>query len=154
MSPSGWAPDEVLTRWQESGDDDSSEAQLGLATAPYQYPQLTVASDGSSDALVLHWFGGPSDAIKWQYRQGVWDGDNQRWGEWMDIPGSDSTTRSHRIKGLEGGQDYIFIVRAIETLEGLSLRVGGRWDPARDWHSCDDSRTGRGRRWGDGVAFP
>ena len=38
----------------------------------------------------------------------------------MDIPGSDSTTRSHRIKGLEGGQDYIFIVRAIETLEGLS----------------------------------
>lgn len=112
-------PGDVLALWQES-EDDSSQEQPATATSPRQYPRLAVASDGSPDALILHWSGGPPAALKWQYRQGLWEGDNQRWGEWTDIPGSDSSTTSYRVDGLEAGRKHLFIVRAVETLEGLS----------------------------------
>ncbi len=127
------ATDELLSLWSETAQQDSGETQPEFATAPYRHPQLTVATDGATDALILQWFGGPSGALKWQYRQGIWEGDNQRWGEWMDIPGSDASTRSYRVDGLESGQKYLFIVRAVETLEGLS----SGWEEG-------DTHSGRG----------
>ena len=58
-------------------------------------------------------------AIGWEYRRGVWEDDAVRWDDWTGIPGSDRSTRSYRLGGLQGGGKYRFIVRAIETLEGL-----------------------------------
>ena len=75
--------------------------------------------DGAPDALILEWVGGPSNALGWQYRHTIPEGDDRRWGDWMDISGSDSSTRSHRVEGLQSGHDYLFQVRAVETLEGL-----------------------------------
>ena len=113
------APDPVLAAWLDPDEGESPRVRGGTGHLPQQRPDLTVASDGATEALILEWAGGPPVAIGWEYRRGVWEGDNVRWGDWTVIPGSDSSTRSYRVDGLQRGGKYRFIVRAIETLEGL-----------------------------------
>ena len=120
MSESVWeAPDSVLAAWRDPDEGESPQVRGGTGHLPLQRPELTVASDGATEALILEWAGGPPAAIGWEYRRGVWEGDSVRWGDWTVIPGADGSTRSYRVDGLQRGGKYRFIVRAIETLEGL-----------------------------------
>ena len=120
ISESVWeAPDSVLAAWRDPDEGESPQVRGGTGHLPLQRPELTVASDAATEALILEWAGGPPAAIGWEYRRGVWEGDSVRWGDWTVIPGSDGSTRSYRVDGLQRGGKYRFIVRAIETLEGL-----------------------------------
>lgn len=117
---SAWrASDEVLSRWPESAEDGASGTTQTPATTSRLAPSLTVVSDGAPDALILEWVGGPADVVRWQYREGVGEGKNRRWSDWLDVPNSDSSTRSFRVEGLQRGQHYVYQVRAVEELDGL-----------------------------------
>ena len=116
ISESVWrARDSVLAAWLDPDGGESAQVRGDPGDLPRQRPELTVASDGAADALILEWVGGPAIAIGWEYRRGVWTDDAVRWDDWTAIPGSDRSTRSYRVGGLHGGGQYRFIVRAIET---------------------------------------
>jgi len=123
---SAWhASGEVLSRWPESAEDDASGTTSMPATTSRLAPSLTVVSDGAPDALILEWVGGPADAVRWQYREGVGEGMNRRWSDWLDVPNSDGSTRSFRVEGLQRGQRYVYRVRAVEELDGLPSALDG-----------------------------
>lgn len=75
-------------------------------------PCLIVVSDGTVDALILEWAGGPAGATGWQYRASCWDGSCPP-GEWTDVPHSGPSTRTYRLTGLRSGTGYVVELRAL-----------------------------------------
>ncbi len=76
-----------------------------------------------SGQVTLTWTD-PGDATitKWQYRQKA---GNAAWGtNWMDIPGSGSSTAEHTITGLTDGTEYSFRVRAVNDFGGAGAGLG------------------------------
>ena len=46
------------------------------------------------------------------------------WGEWTAIPGSGASTESHTVSGLDGGSEYSFQIRAVNSAgKGVSNQV-------------------------------
>ncbi len=83
---------------------------------PTAGPCLIVVSDGTPDALMLEWAGGPENTTKWQYRLAIWTPEshpNPPWGEWGDIPSSGPATRAYRLTGLTKASRYRVQIRGI-----------------------------------------
>ena len=87
---------------------------------------MIVVSDGSHDALLLEWTGGPENVTRWQYRERAWVNRRaQPWGIWQNVPGSSATTTSYRLTGLSAGSAYDVQVRAVTgTTPGAPSNVG------------------------------
>lgn len=96
-----------------------SSLPLGAAAALAEacaFNWLIVVSDGSRDALLLEWAGGPPNATGWQYRIRMWEdgpGAYTSWSPWQDVPGSDGATRRYRLTGLATGSAPEVEVRAV-----------------------------------------
>ncbi len=95
-------------------------------------PKLTALAGGGAGEILLTWTIASEDATRWQYRQRG-PGEGANWEAWTNVPGSDASTRSHRLSGLQPGQPYAFEVRpwtaggvgdASYTVEAVTLRVG------------------------------
>ncbi len=84
-------------------------------------PDLIVVSDGSHDALLLRWTGGPENTSRWQYRMRRWqNGQPLEWGGWTDVPDSTADTCSYRAAGLREDTAYGFQVRAVVAPPGVA----------------------------------
>ena len=83
---------------------------------------LIVVSDGSTDSLLLEWTGAPAHVTRWQYRRTTWNQEKSvqnPWGDWTYVPGSEASTRCHRLTGLSSSTGHRFEVRAVSgTSEG------------------------------------
>ena len=88
-------------------------------------PDLIVVSDGSHDALLLEWAGGPENATRWQYRLRRWGNDQPlEWEAWTDVPGSVAVTRGYRVTGLQEDTAYGFQVRGVVGPPGVAEAYG------------------------------
>jgi DNA-binding CsgD family transcriptional regulator len=82
-------------------------------------PDMIVVSDGSHDALLLQWTGGPENASEWQYRLRRWESaEPLDWEEWTDVPDSMGTTHCYLVTGLKEDTTYDFEVRGVVGLPG------------------------------------
>ncbi len=96
-------------------DDKPPPAPTGLTATP------------GAGSVALAWGYAPpappavDRTADFQYRRGT--GDPVSWGAWKTIPGSGPGTRSHTARGLAGGTDYAFQVRA-RSLPGSGFRLG------------------------------
>ncbi len=99
---------------------------------PNSVPKVTALAGGRAAEILLTWTIVSEDATRWQYRQRG-PGEGATWETWTSVPGSDASTRSHRLSGLQPGQPYAFEVRpwtadgagdASYTVEAVTLRVG------------------------------
>ncbi len=82
-------------------------------------------SDGSHDALLLEWAGGPENATRWQYRLRRWGNDQPlEWDAWTDVPGSVAVTRGYRVSGLQEDTAYGFQVRGVVGPPGVAEAYG------------------------------
>ena len=104
-----------------SGRDVGALFDRIIASARVQLdaePWLLVTAPGDRGVVDLRWFGAPEGVTRWEYRlrgpyplEGPWrDGPS---GEWTEIAGSDSDTRSHRVRELPDGTAWGFQVRAV-----------------------------------------
>ena len=91
---------------------------------------LTAIGAASATGQVeLRWSAPSGTLIGFQYRQSTDDGGS--WSpDWTDISGSDGTTTSHRVTGLDDGATYTFEVRAVggiadSLIYGLEAQVLG-----------------------------
>ena len=91
---------------------------------------LTATGAASATGQVeLRWSAPSGTLIGFQYRQSTDDGST--WSpDWTDISGSDGTTTSHRVTGLDDGATYTFEVRAVggivdSLIYGLEAQVLG-----------------------------
>ncbi len=86
---------------------------------------LTATPGAGSVALAWRYAPHPPPAVdrtaEFQYRRGT--GDPVSWGGWTTIPGSGPGTRSHTVRGLAGGAEYAFQVRA-RSRPGSGFRPG------------------------------
>ena len=111
-------------------------ATAGVASSPSDTvlpatalgPDMIVVSDGSHDALLLEWTGGPENVTRWQYRVRAWgNASPQAWSVWTTIPNSTATTTSYRLTGLRVNGNrgaYEMQVRAVVgTTAGLASNV-------------------------------
>ena len=104
-----------------AGDARASRAcsaEFALNVVAPEPPTLRVFVGGNEPGeFLLQWTAAGTEAIRWQYRY------NPRfertetglrrlasWGDWMDVPHSDSDTRNHRVTGFVG-DFHIFQVR-------------------------------------------
>ena len=107
---------------------------------------LTATAGAGSVALAWRYAPHPPPAVdrtaEFQYRRGT--GDPVSWGAWKTIPGSDADTRSHTVRGLTGGTDYAFQVRArsrpgsgfrpgLESATARATPLAGLADKVRGW---------------------
>ena len=93
--------------------DVPGEASLeATATTPPGSPTGFTATPGSdADEVVLSWDDpGKSNITGYEYKYRKEDGS---YGDWVDISGSDATTTSHTIDGLDAGTRYTFRVRGM-----------------------------------------
>ena len=122
---------------QETGRDmpESSRQEVGplfdqIADSVRYRPQLPVGPlfaliGADSGVIVLEWDHHRSGVNSWQYRQrerhAVGTGRSREWGEWGQwsewrvVPGSNGTTRAHRVSGLPGDVRYGFEVRPLPS---------------------------------------
>ncbi len=93
---------------------------------PHPAPTGLMATPGAG-SVALAWSYAPPAApavdrtADFQYRRGT--GDPVSWGAWTTIPGSGPGTRSHTARGLAGGAEYAFQVRA-RSRPGSGFRPG------------------------------
>ena len=77
--------------------------------APLKPAGLAAAAGNGS--VTLSWTDPDNPTItEWEYRQKAGSG---AWGEWTDIAGSDASTTSYEVSGLDNGTAYQFEVRAV-----------------------------------------
>ena len=95
-------------------------------------PPLIALAGGGAGEILLEWTIGTVGATRWQYRQRG-PGEDAAWEAWTDVPGSDASTTSHRLTGLQPEQPYQFEVRpwtaggagdAYDAVEAVALRAG------------------------------
>ena len=107
---------------------------------------LTATAGAGSVALAWRYAPPASPAVDrtadFQYRRGT--GDPVSWGAWTTIPNSGAGTRSHTVRGLAGGTDYAFQVRArsrpatgfrpgLESATARATPLAGLADKVRGW---------------------
>ena len=89
---------------------DELLASVREAPLPSGPPRLSAVTGGGGGEIVLEWTAAAVGATSWQYRQrgpkirgpeadGTWPA----WGAWTDVPGSGTSTTSHRLTGLHPG---------------------------------------------------
>ena len=104
-----------------AGDARASRAcsaEFALNVVAPEPPTLRVFVGGNEPGeFLLQWTAAGTEAIRWQYRYRPrferTDTGLRRlasWGDWMDVPHSDSDTRNHRVTGLLRGF-HVFQVR-------------------------------------------
>ena len=90
---------------------ESNEVSATPVPVPSQPAGLTASATGTT--VSLSWTETTDTSIKeWEYRQKA---GSASWGAWSDISGSDSSTTSHTLTGLDAGTAYYFRVRAVNT---------------------------------------
>ncbi len=103
------------------GDGAISTTVKATPTSRPAAPSGLTATAGV-ERVTLGWTD-PDDAMitGYQYRQRKGSGS---WGSWTDISGSDATTTSHAVTGLEAGSRYRFQLRAVngETSSTVEAR--------------------------------
>ena len=107
---------------------------------------LTATAGAGSVALAWRYAPPAEPAVDrtadFQYRRGT--GDPVSWGAWTTIPNSGAGTRSHTVRGLAGGTDYAFQVRArsrpatgfrpgLESATARATPLAGLADKVRGW---------------------
>ncbi len=114
---------------------------------PHPAPTGLTATPGAG-SVALAWRYAPPAApavdrtADFQYRRGT--GDPVSWGAWTTIPNSGAGTRSHTVRGLAGGTDYAFQVRArsrpatgfrpgLESATARATPLAGLADKVRGW---------------------
>ena len=108
-----------------AGDARASRAcsaEFALNVVAPEPPTLRVFVGGNEPGeFLLQWTAAGTEAIRWQYRYRPrferTDTGLRRlasWGDWMDVPHSDSDTRNHRVTGLLRG----FHVFQVEGVDG------------------------------------
>ena len=90
---------------------------------PHPAPTDLTATPGAGSVALAWRYAPPAvdRTAEFQYRRGT--GDPVSWGAWTTIPGSGPGTRSHTARGLTGGTDYAFQVRA-RSRPGSGFRPG------------------------------
>ena len=89
----------------------SVEASATPIAVPSQPTGLSATTTGTTAAL--SWTTTTDTNIKeWEYRQKK---GSAAWSSWTDISGSDSSTNSHTVSGLDTGAVYYYRVRALNT---------------------------------------
>ena len=111
---------------------DSTQITVTVqGTTPAQ-PTGFGATAGAGE-VTLSWNDPVDDAItKYQYQQKAGSG---RFSDWMDIPGSVTTTISYTVTGLDNGVAYTFKLRAVNGAGGgaesgeanATPLIGGTW---------------------------
>ena len=91
------------------GEASSSVVATPLAL-PDQPEGLTAMPDANS--VILNWSAASADENVTRYQ---FQGDGSGRG-WQDIPGSDASTTSHTVTGLNNGRSYRFRVRAVNPV--------------------------------------
>ena len=132
--------------WGRSVDPDKPEVSAAFArimesrwvgaldtpSRPNSVPSLTALAGGRAGEILLEWTIASEDATRWQYRRRG-PGEGATWDAWTNVPGSDASTRSHRLSGLRTGQHYAFEVRpwtasgvgdASYAVEAVTLQLG------------------------------
>ena len=89
-----------------------------MVTSPRAQPMSLNATAGNRQ-VSLTWTKPPGTITGYEVRYVKSGG--PPWGEWTAISGSDSTTLSHTVTGLDGGSQYNFQVRAVNgTAKGIA----------------------------------
>ena len=93
------------------GDHTDLPAGAGTVTMAAPARPTNFAATAGDAQVVLSWTNPQnSDIRKWQYQQKVGTGS---YGDWTDIPSSDSSTISYTVTGLTPGTRYTFKLRAV-----------------------------------------
>ncbi len=112
----------LSNNWSGHGQVDSNTVSATpTAVTTLAAPTGLTATPGGPAQVLLTWTKptGTITGYEVRYTKTV-----AAWGEWTAIPGSGASTESHTVSGLDGGSEYSFQIRAVNSAgKGVSNQV-------------------------------